>query len=160
MLENTGIATKEMFEQMLPSAERRKRGPYVVMECYEQIPCNPCVTSCAAHAVTMKDINDLPKCNHDACTGCTLCVSVCPGLACFVIDETAGNGKIKITIPYEMSPLPEKGDVVDALGRDGSVVGKAEVVRVNSGKKLDRTSVITVLVDDNLIYDVRSIAVR
>lgn len=160
MLESTGIASKEMFEQLLPSAERRKHGPYVVMECYEPIPCNPCVTSCAAHAVTMKEINELPKCNHDICTGCTLCVGVCPGLACFVIDETVGNGKVKITFPYEMSPLPEKGDVVDATGRDGSVVGKAEVVRVNSSKKLDRTSLITILVDSQLIYDVRSIAVR
>jgi Fe-S-cluster-containing hydrogenase component 2 len=160
VLENTGIATKEMFEQLLPSAERRKKGPYVVIECYEEIPCNPCVTSCPAHAVSMKGINDLPQCNHAACTGCTLCVSICPGLACFVIDETVGNGKIKIMFPYESAPLPKAGDDVDALGRDGSVVGKAEVVRVNSGKKLDRTNVITILVDDNLIYDVRSIAVR
>lgn len=160
MLETTGIATREMFEQVLPSAERRQRGPYVVVECYEQIPCNPCVTSCAFHAVTMADINQLPKCDHDKCTGCAVCVGICPGLACFVLDETVGNGKIKITFPYELSPLPAKGDVVDALGRDGSVKGEAEVVRVNNSKKLDHTNLITILVDDHLIYDVRSIAVR
>ena len=158
-LKQTGIANKEMFEQLLPSAERRKRGPYVVMECYEEIPCNPCVTSCPVKAVTMKDINSLPEFDQDVCTGCTRCVSACPGLACFVIDETVGNGKIKITFPYETSPLPKAGDVLDALGRDGSVVGKAEVVRVNSGKSLDKTNVITVMVDEQLIYDVRGIAV-
>jgi Fe-S-cluster-containing hydrogenase component 2 len=160
VLENTGIATEEMFRQTLPSAERRKRGPYAVLECYEHIPCNPCVTGCAVRAVAMDDINGLPRCDHDVCTGCTMCVGICPGLACFVIDETVGDEKIKITFPYELSRVPAKGDIVNALGRDGSVVGTAEVLRVIGGKKLDRTHLITVLVDDSLIYDVRGIAVR
>ncbi len=157
MLARTGIATKEMFEGRLPSQERRRKGPYVVMECYEEIPCNPCVTSCPFGAVKMGNINELPDCDADKCSACGRCVSCCPGLACFVIDETVGSGKVKITFPQEMLPLPKAGDTVYALGRDGSVVGQAEVVKVNSGKNLDRTNVITVLVDENLLYDVRSI---
>lgn len=160
MLEKTGIATKEMFEERLPSMERRKKGPYVVMECYERIPCDPCVTSCSFGAVHMDNINDLPQCDADKCTACGRCVSRCPGLACFVIDETVGAGKVKITFPQEMYPLPKAGDTVDALGRDGSVVGKAEVLKVNSAKSLDRTNVITVLVDEDLLYDVRSIGCK
>ncbi|MCD8350887.1 MAG: hypothetical protein LUC93_09800 [Planctomycetaceae bacterium] len=157
MLERTGIATRDMFEALLPSEERRKKGAYVVMECYEKIPCNPCVTSCAFGAVTMENINELPDCDADKCTACGKCVSRCPGLACFVIDETVGDGKVKITFPHEMLPIPKAGDTVDALGRDGAVVGKAEVLKVNTAKNLDRTAVITVLVDENLLYDVRSI---
>ena len=105
----------------------------------------------------MENINDLPQCDMEACTGCGNCVGRCPGLACFVIDETAGNGKIRITFPYEMAPLPQKGDIVDALGRDGEVVGKAEIVRVLNTEKLDHTSIITMLVDQELIYDARNI---
>lgn len=156
-LENSGIASREMFEQRLPSAERRAKGPYVVMECYEEIPCNPCSTSCPVHAVKMGALNECPSCDFDLCTGCGSCVGRCPGLACFVINETVGNGLIDITFPYELLPVPKKGDVVQALGRDGSVVGHAEIIRVLNTAKLDHTNVITMRVDAELIYDARNI---
>jgi len=160
VLEKDGIATREMFEKLLPSAERRAKKSYVVMECYEEIPCNPCVTSCKFDAVDMPEINACPSVVYDNCTGCGVCVTKCPGLACFIIDETAGDGKVKITLPYELCPLPEKDTVVDALARDGSVVGEAKVVRVLHGKNLDHTNAVTILVDKDMMYDVRSIRVR
>lgn len=156
-LESTGIASREMFEKKLPSAERRANGPYVVMECYEEIPCNPCVTSCKFKAVEMESLNKCPEVVFEKCTGCGSCVARCPGLACFVINETVGDGKVDITIPYEQVPVPQKGDVVDALGRDGAVVGKAEIVRVLSNEKMDHTVVITMRVDADLLYDARYI---
>lgn len=146
-----------MFEKLLPSAERRAKGPYVVMECYEEIPCNPCSTSCPFHAVKMDSLNACPTCDYDTCTGCGNCVSRCPGLACFVINETVGDGLVDITFPYEMLPVPKKGDKVQALGRDGAVVGQAEIVRVLSSPKMDHTNVITMRVDAELLYDARNI---
>lgn len=160
MLEKDGIATREIFEKLLPSAERREKGPYVVMECYEEIPCNPCSTSCKFNSVSLEDINSCPNVDYGKCTGCGVCVSHCPGLACFVIDETVGNGKVKITLPYELCPLPEKDSTVEALGRDGKTVGEAQVVKVLSGKSMDHTNTISILVDEDLMYDVRSIKVR
>lgn len=156
-LESTGIASREMFEKLLPSIQRRQQGPYVVMECYEEIPCDPCKTSCKFNAVKMDALNECPQCDYAACTGCGNCVSKCPGLACFVINETVGDGKIDITFPYELCPLPKKGDIVDALGRDGSVVGKAEIIRVLSNEKMDHTNVITMRVDAALLYEARNI---
>jgi Fe-S-cluster-containing hydrogenase component 2 len=155
-LESTGIASREMFEKRLPTPERRAKGPYVVMECYEEIPCNPCVTSCRFHAVKMGALNECPAVDFDNCTGCGNCVSHCPGLACFVINETVGDGKIDITIPYEMLPVPEKGAQVEVLGRDGSVVGKGEITRVLSSPKMDHTNVVTMRVDKELLYDARN----
>lgn len=155
-LEITGIASREMFEKLLPSAERRAKGPYVVMECYEQIPCNPCSTSCKFKAVQMASLNDCPVCDYDLCTGCGNCVSHCPGLACFVINETVGGGKIDITIPYELLPVPAKGDEVEVLGRDGAVLGRGEIVRVLSSPKMDHTNVVTMRVDESMLYDARN----
>lgn len=155
-LESTGIASREMFEARLPSAQRRAKGPYVVMECYEEIPCNPCVTSCPFHAVQMGALNECPQVKFDECSGCGSCVSRCPGLACFVINETVGGNKIDITIPYELLPLPQKGEQVEVLGRDGAVVGSGEITRVLSSPKLDHTSVVTMRVDRDLLYDARN----
>lgn len=154
--ESTGIASREMFGKLLPSVERRAKGPYVVMECYEEIPCNPCVTSCRFNAVKMGALNECPSVSYDDCTGCGNCVGHCPGLACFVINETIGNGKIDITIPYEMLPVPQKGDIVKALGRDGTELGDAEIIRVLNSKKMDHTNVITMRVDAELLYDARN----
>ena len=38
---STGIITKE--DIAIPSEERLKKGPVVIIECVENIPCNPCV---------------------------------------------------------------------------------------------------------------------
>jgi len=108
----------------------------------------------------MESINALPVCDLEQCSGCALCVSRCPGLACFVIDETVGNGKVKIVLPHEMLPLPKENDTADALGRDGGVVGEALVMKVRGGKALDHTNVVSVLVDEELMYDVRCIRAR
>ena len=160
ILESTGIASREMFEKLLPSAERRAKGAYIVMECYDEIPCNPCVTSCNFNAVKMAELNACPTVDYNNCVGCGNCVSHCPGLACVMINETVGDGKIDITIPYELTPVPEKGAIVDALGRDGQKVGDAEIVRVLSNAKMDHTNVVTMRVDADLIYDARFIRGR
>ena len=77
-----------------------------------------------------------------------------------MINETVGDGKIDITFPYELKPVPAKGDIVNALDRKGAVVGKAEIVRVLSGPRMDHTNVITMRVDKELIYDARNISLE
>jgi Fe-S-cluster-containing hydrogenase components 2 len=73
---NTHIEKPEKFNE---------RG-LAVIECPEKIPCDPCVTSCKFGAVTKEKITSLPKVDYSKCTGCTTCVSACPGLAIFVIS--------------------------------------------------------------------------
>lgn len=158
-LEQDGIVTRELFACSLPDEARRRKGPYVVLECYQEIPCNPCTTSCKLHALAQETINALPQPDWEKCTGCGRCVGICPGQACFVLDETAEPGRVRITFPYELLPLPKEGMTVEALGRDGLVKGEAVVRKVRSGKALDKTHVVTVSVDAALIYDVRSIRV-
>ena len=156
-----GIVTREMFEAKLPPAERRAKGPYVIMECFQTIPCDPCTTSCKFGAVKdMDDINEIPQPIWDNCSGCARCVSACPGLACFIIDETYSEDKFSIKIPYEMFPLPSKGDTVQGVDRNGTPVTDAEVLAVLSNKGVDKTNVITLAVDKKYLYEVRSIKLK
>ncbi|WP_148137272.1 4Fe-4S binding protein [Candidatus Formimonas warabiya] len=147
MFDKTGVASPEMIKGILPSEERRKKGPYAVFECFQEIPCNPCYTSCKVGAVEeMKDINHLPKVNYEKCTGCGVCVSNCPGLAIFVIDETYSENEATIKIPYELVPLPQFGQIVDALDREGQVIGKGRVLKVQNSKALNKTNAVTIAV--------------
>ncbi|MBA1333937.1 MAG: 4Fe-4S ferredoxin, iron-sulfur binding domain protein [Firmicutes bacterium] len=158
MLEKTGIPTEEQLKEVTPSKERLSRGPVAIIECFQEIPCNPCYTSCSTGAIKeLVDINEKPEVDFDKCNGCGICISNCPGLAIFVVDESYSEDKALIKLPYEFLPLPEKGDMVKALDRSGQVVGQAEVVKVVNSKAQDRTPVIWIAVDKELSMRVRNI---
>jgi Fe-S-cluster-containing hydrogenase component 2 len=158
MYEKTGIVTVAMLQEILPSQERRAKGPYAIFECFQPIPCNPCFTACRLGAVElMQDINQIPRINHEKCSGCSLCVSICPGLACFILDETYSEDEGTITIPYEFLPLPKQGQEVNVLDREGNIVGKGKVLKVKRNNKIDHTYVITVAVLKTLLWSIRNI---
>lgn len=160
MLEQTGIATPEDIARVTPSAERRRRGPVAVVECFQRIPCNPCYTACRTGAYrAFNDINDLPSIDHEKCNGCGICVSHCPGLAIFIVDESAPTEDV-VRIPYEFLPLPQVGEVVDALDRSGATVAEAKVARVQNAPALDKTNVIWLSVPKGLGMTVRNMKVR
>jgi len=100
----------------------------------------------------MKSINDLPIIDFNKCTGCRRCVGICPGLAIFVVKIT--DSKALITLPYEFLPVPNVGNIVTALDREGKSRGLAKVVKVNKNEK---TTVITIEVDKVLAMEVRNI---
>ena len=159
MLERTGIPTDDDLEKVIPDKKRLAKGPVVIIECFQKIPCDPCAISCKLGAIKpFKDINDLPIVDFDKCTGCGVCISSCPGLAIFVIDMNYSDEKSLIKLPHEMLPLPEKGEDVYALDRDGSILGKAKVVRVLKDK--NKTHIISLEVPKSTAMKVRSIKVE
>jgi Fe-S-cluster-containing hydrogenase component 2 len=93
----------------------------------------------------------------DNCNGCTLCVSKCPGLAIMVVDYTYSADKALLKIPYEFTPLPQKGDVVMGLDRAGQPVAQVEVVQVMNSKAMDRTPIISIAVDKAHVKTIRNI---
>ena len=147
--EVSGVISRDMIK--MPSEKHLKRG-VAIIECVQEIPCNPCVDVCPFGAISMEDLNALPKIDYDKCVGCGRCVSVCPGLAIFLVKIEGKNGFV--TLPYEMLPIPKVGEVVKVLDREGKVVGKGEIVKVRVENK---TGIITVKVDRNLIMEVRNI---
>ncbi|MBN2564459.1 MAG: 4Fe-4S binding protein [Candidatus Eisenbacteria bacterium] len=128
----------------MPSRERMARGPIVVIECVENIPCDPCMAACPKGAISIKgDLNCTPSVDTDICDGCGVCISACPGLAIFSVDMSRGGDAASVSLPYEFLPLPSKGDTVVALDRSGDPVCNAKVVRVMSSRALDRTPIVT-----------------
>lgn len=159
MLERTGIPTDDDLEKIIPGKKRLARGPVVIIECFQKIPCDPCAISCKFGAIKpFKDINDLPQVDFDKCSGCGICISSCPGLAIFVIDMNYSEGKALIKLPHEMLPLPEKGEVVYALDRAGGKLGKAKVAKVLKIK--NKTNIISLTVPKSMAMKVRSIKVE
>lgn len=150
--EKTGVLSAK--DLILPSDDQLKKG-VAIIECVQEIPCDPCVAICPVDAISMKDINDLPRVDFDKCTGCKRCVGICPGLAIFVVKVK--DDKALITLPYEFLPVPKVGDIVTALDREGNSQGDAKVLKVNRGGK---TTVVTIEVEKDLAMDVRNIRVR
>ena len=154
----TGVPSQENIDEKLPDVQRRLK-PYAVIECFQEIPCNPCVASCPFGAIYIPkdDINCPPVVDFEKCTGCRSCISGCPGLAIFVEQYHPQTGTGTISIPYEQLNRPEKGERVDLFGRNGQPLGSGLVTTVLYGQKQDKTAVITVETDIKLVNQVRSI---
>ena len=151
-----GILEPRQLLPLVPPAERLASGPVVIIECVENIPCDPCVGACPKGAIRIEgDMNGTPSVNFDICDGCGLCVSACPGLAIFVLDMSLDAGAATVSLPYEYLPLPTVGDTVVTLSREGEVLGEGTVERVLSAKALDRTPIVTLSVPADHAMDVR-----
>ena len=125
-----------------------KKGIHPVIECTQNIPCNPCQDACPKKCISIgSNITSLPIVLEDSqCIGCGMCVANCSGQAIFLVDEDCGDGTATVTMPYEFLPLPKEGDVGVALARDGSPVCEASVVSVKSAPVFDKTHLLTIRV--------------
>lgn len=151
-----GILRENELEGLTPDSERLARGPVVIVECVENIPCDPCVAACPKGAITIEgDLNCTPRVDRELCDGCGVCISACPGLAIFSVDMSGDEEAARVSLPYEFLPLPAKGDRVVALDRSGGEVCDAVVARVLSSKALDRTPIVTLEVPREHALDVR-----
>jgi len=159
-LQSNGIPTKEDIDAISPSSERMAKGSVAIVECFQEIPCDPCIKACTRGAITMpNDINDLPLVDAQLCNGCSLCVSRCPGLAIFVIDRTYSEKMARVLIPYEYVPVPKVGQIVSGLSRAGKKLGEFEVIKVTSGGKKNMTYTISLAVAQELAMEIRGIEI-
>lgn len=141
-----------------PGEDRFAKGPVAVIECVQEIPCNPCEGACPYGAIEVGDlITNIPKLDRQKCIGCGLCVASCSGLAIFIVDKTHSETEGTVSFPFEYYPLPEKGDEVEALTRAGEFVCRGTVVRTVNPKRNDHTTVVTIAVPKEHADMVRTI---
>nr|WP_297933583.1 FAD-dependent oxidoreductase [uncultured Lachnoclostridium sp.] len=135
----------------------RQAGIHPVMECTQNIPCNPCQDACPKGCITIgKNITSLPVVDAThTCIGCGMCVASCSGQAIFLINESVEEGYGEVTMPYEFLPLPKEGDTGVALGRDGKEVCEAVVTKVKTAKAFDHTNLLTIKVPNDMLMKAR-----
>ena len=157
---NDGTLTLDRIRSLpgYPGSDRFEKGPVVVIECDEDIPCNPCEDICPNSAISIGDpITNLPRIDPDKCDGCIVCISICPGLCMFIVHKHYTETKSLIYMPYEMYPLPEKGTAGDGCDRVGTRVCEATVEKVIASKRLHKTSILAVSVPKEYFETVRAI---
>lgn len=144
--------------QKLPSKERYARGTVAVIECVQEIPCNPCEAACQFGAIHIGDpITNLPTLIEDKCVGCGMCVAKCPGLAIVLVNKVYQKNSATITFPYEYSPLPLVGEKRNAVDRRGNVICECTILKILNPISYDHTPVITIEIPKEFSDTVRSI---
>ncbi len=152
--------TKEIYKNMpcYPSEERIRKGPVAVIECAEEIPCNPCELACPFNAIKIGyPITNIPVLQENKCIGCAECVSICPGLAIVILNWNYNEKEASLTIPYELFPLPQKGEIVKCLDREGKYVCDGKVLRVSPPERRGGTSLVTFSFPKKFYDEVRNI---
>jgi len=144
----------------IPSQSRLQKGPVAVIECIQEIPCNPCEEACRLGAIKIgSPITNVPILDEDKCIGCGQCLAKCPGLAIFLEDHTFSENEALVSFPYEFLPLPKIGDKVMATDREGNEVCTAVVHKITVNKSYDSTNVVTLKIDKNKARDVRGMKI-
>lgn len=157
-----GYHRRDELEELgvLPPEEKVKEKRVALIECVEEIPCNPCAVICRQDAIEKEGLCTLGKVDWEKCSGCTMCVAVCPGLSIFL--QQIKDGKGYVTMPYEVLPAPKVGMTVKLMDRSGKVVGEGKIVNPTYQAKGDAYPrwVVTVEMDDPaLSYEVRAIKI-
>jgi len=156
----TGIPSREelLASPGVPSADRLEQGPVAYIECVQDIPCNPCEEACPFGAVQVGiPITNLPELDEEKCTGCGLCIALCPGLAIFTIHKNYTKTIALVEFPYEYVPVPQKGETVPCGDKSGNFVTQGKVVKVKCPKSYDRTTVVTVEIPKEHCLEIRTI---
>jgi sarcosine oxidase subunit alpha len=138
-------------------------GIFPVVRCIQEIPCDPCVHVCPKGMIAMKGdpVFGIPTIAKDECTGCSLCVAGCPGLAITLVDLRRDGPDGLVTVPLELLEVEAKaGDEVDAVDWDGIFVTRARVEKILTRKAYDRTLLVTLRVPRTLATRVAGFRVQ
>jgi len=119
--------------------------------CYQQIPCNPCVTSCNKKCIEIDGdpIYDIPL-YKGGCIGCLQCVVTCPALAITLVDKRKRNGnKVAVTFPFEFLDefLPEK--IYKITDFEGNIIGEGQLISTRHFPK-DKRTLVTLWVEEEI----------
>ncbi|MDD3049653.1 MAG: FAD-dependent oxidoreductase, partial [Candidatus Cloacimonetes bacterium] len=116
---------------------RKEKGVMPVIHCLQEIPCNPCSTSCPTKAIRMDGdpILGFPRFDGN-CIGCGQCVAICPGLAITLVDYRKDEDNPTVTMPYEiMNHKLSIGDSLQVVDITGNPLAELQIDSISDNKK-------------------------
>jgi thioredoxin reductase/Fe-S-cluster-containing hydrogenase component 2 len=147
-LRSKGFLEDDELNSFPAAIPGNSEGLQPVIECTQNIPCNPCQDCCPVGCIKVgEDISSIPVFEKSKkCSGCGSCVAHCPGQCIFLVQAGYEPGYTAVTIPYEFMPVPELHSRGSALSRSGSLLCEAEIVRVQRAAAFDKTVLLTMKV--------------
>ena len=127
---------KIISDPFMPSAERMREKPFVLIDCLYGFACNPCEFACPHGAITKTSTSTVPHIDFEKCIGCMKCVYQCPGLAVF--GYNLKKNRLFLPIEYEVSEKEE----VFLVNNDGEKLGEGLIEKIL--KKPNKTNVARV----------------
>lgn len=128
----------------IPCKGRIPEKKCAVIECPQEIPCDPCQSVCPFHAISLSDarMTSLPCIRPEDCSGCGNCVTACPGMAIFVVDPCYADGLCEVQMSYEFLPVPQKGERITVCDRAGEPLCEGEITTVRRAERFDHTLLV------------------
>ncbi len=148
---------KKFFEVKVPD---EKKGVYPVINCVQEIPCNPCEVVCPKDSIKIGEpITNVPE-YVGGCIGCEICVAKCPGLAITLVDWRKGDPIVTVPFEFEPDEYFKVGDMVDVTDRLGNLLGKAEVVRIRRRTVSKGTHIVKLKADRSIAEKIAGIRIQ
>lgn len=148
---------KEFFDVRVPE---KKEGVYPVINCVQEIPCDPCEVVCPKESIKIGEpITNVPQ-YVGGCIGCEICVAKCPGLAITLVDWRKKDPIVTVPFEFNTEHYFKVGDLVEVADRLGNLLGKAEVVRIRNKTVSYGTRIIKLKVDRDIAEKVAGIRIQ
>ena len=149
----------EVHEYRVPEA---REGVYPVIHCNQEIPCNPCMTSCPLDLIGTEGHPILGVPDYSGgCSGCRRCVAICPGLAITLVDWRKDAGRPRVTVPFELGEWRLEGrEEIAVTDMHGQPLGFGGIVDLKPAPGFAKTLMLTLEVDPEIAARVAGVRVQ
>ena len=155
----TASAPKENFkpqkyQQKLTAEDFKGKEKKILINCHQDIPCNPCEGSCHLGAIKIgNEINQQPSIDHEVCKGCGICLTACPGRAIRLVQYNYDNLNSLLTIPFEFYPFPEEDAPVEVLDQQGQFLCLGKIKTTKTPKDKTGCGTVSIIVPKAYAFD-------
>ncbi len=139
-----------------------REGVFPVIHCFQEIPCNPCMTVCPKGLITTDGhpVQGLPVYNGD-CIGCGKCVAICPGLAITLVDYRKNSDFPTVTVSWELGDwVLKKDQTVTVTEWEGKPIGNGTVLSLRTAPGYPSTMLLDIAVPADIANRVAGVRVQ
>lgn len=145
------------FEQNINECSFKGNETLAVIDCAQDIPCNPCEKNCPKGAITIgPEINQMPSIDNSICTGCGICINACPGRAIRLVQYNYNSTSSRLVLPYEFLPEPSINSDLELMDSDGVTVCIGKVLKTKFFNSKNCAQV-EILVDKKFAFKAKAI---